>query len=99
MTDNEPEVDTTDNVCLRKKGKRRGRTSRSTTSSSSSNSSASLIYVTMEDVLSASECELIIKNNIAESTRVNSVSSWYLKIKREVLKSLRNKVYPIIVCG
>ncbi|KAI4495374.1 hypothetical protein M0802_008764 [Mischocyttarus mexicanus] len=94
MTDKESEVDTTDYVFLRKEGKR----SCSTSSSSNSCSSSSLIYVTMEEVPSTSEYESVIEKKIMESIPVNSVfSTWYLKFKREVLRTIRNKVYPIIL--
>ncbi|XP_047346149.1 protein unc-13 homolog 4B isoform X9 [Vespa velutina] len=105
MTDNEPEID---NVCLRKKGQRKTRTNHST-SSSNSNSSDSFIYVAVEEVSAVSEWESVTKDEITESIRVNSVSqkycnsksnnSWYLKLKREILKSLRNKIYPVAIVG
>lgn len=105
MTDNEPEID---NVCLRKIRQRKTRTNNST-SSSNSNSSDLFIYVAAEEVLAVSEWESVAKDKITESIRVNNVSqkycnsksnnSWYLKLKREILKSLRNKIYPVTVIG
>ncbi|KAF7409999.1 hypothetical protein HZH68_004380 [Vespula germanica] len=105
MTDNEPEIN---NVCLRKEGQWKTRTNHST-SSSNSNSSNSFIYVAVEEVSAVSEWESVTKDAITESIRVNSVSqkycsskskdSWYLKLKREILKSLRNKIYPIAIAG
>nr|XP_050846698.1 uncharacterized protein LOC127062469 isoform X2 [Vespula vulgaris] len=105
MTDNEPEIN---NVCLRKEGQWKTRTNHST-SSSNSNSSNSFIYVAVEEVSAVSEWESVTKDAITESIRVNSVSqkycsskskdSWYLKLKREILKSLRNKIYPVAIAG
>ncbi|KAK2586216.1 hypothetical protein KPH14_001474 [Odynerus spinipes] len=108
MTDDVPEINTIGNVCLRQKGHRNASVSDST-SSSSSNSWSSYVFVASEETAVVPQWEIVTQNDLTESVKVNSVSqkycgincnnAWYWKLKRGVLKSLRNKIYPIVTVG
>ncbi|KAG7190817.1 hypothetical protein KM043_006886 [Ampulex compressa] len=110
MTDSEPEVDH-EIICLRKE-KRRSDEESGSARSSRANSTDSYVIVASEEIPvfpAVSHWESVQYDDITNSLRTNSRSQkycspkcssvWYLKIRREILKALRNKVYPHNMTG
>lgn len=110
MTNKHLELDVVDNVCLRQKNRVDARTSNSSNTSSQN----SYVLVACEEtpvVLNDTNWEYVDHHDITESIQSNSVvkkycspkcsSAWFLKIRREILKILknRNKIYPLPTNG
>lgn len=108
MTDKHLESDVVDNVCLRQRKRVDARTSNSS-STSSQNSYVLIACEEMPVVLNDTNWEYVDYHDITESIQSNSAvkkycspkcsSAWFLKIRREILKNCRNKIYPLPTNG
>lgn len=108
MTDKHLESDVIDNVCLRQRKRVDARTSNSS-STSSQNSYVLIACEEMPIVLNDTNWEYVDYHDITESIQSNSAvkkycspkcsSAWFLKIRREILKNCRNKIYPLPTNG
>lgn len=105
MTDRHLESDVTDNVCLQHKE----HIDAGTSNSSSMSSQNSYVLITCEEepiVSNDTNWEFVDNHDITESIQNNSTkkkycspkcsSAWFLKIRREIFKNCRNKVYPML---
>lgn len=109
MTDDKHlESNVVDNVCLRQKNHVNARTSNSS-STQLQDSNILIAHEEMPVVLNDTNWECVDYHDITESIQSNSTikkycspkcsSAWFLKIRREILKNWRNKIYPVPTNG
>lgn len=110
MTDTQPESDVVDNACVRQEKSSNRRT---TNSSSSTSSQDSYILISTEEtpvLLKDTNWEYVGYHDIIEVMQSQSKkmkkycsprcsTAWFLKIRRDILKNCRNKVYPVATKG
>jgi len=104
MTDKHVESDVVDNMCLRQKKHVDARISNSS-NTSSQDSYVLIAYEEVPVVSNDTNWEYVNYHDITESIQNNSTvkrycsskcsSAWFLKIRREILKNCRNKIYPV----
>jgi len=109
MTDTQLEPDVVDNVCLRQKIHINARTHSSHSSSSTDSQGYVLIASEEIPVVLNTNYEYVNYHDITESMRRNSTEkkycspkgsiAWFLKLRREILKNCRNKIYPLATNG
>lgn len=107
MTDTQLESDVVDNVRLRQKKHINARTSNSSSSTDSQNSYILIASEEVPVVLEDTNWEYVGYCDITESVQSNSTkkkycspkcsSAWFLKIRREIMKNCRNKIYPLVM--
>lgn len=108
MTDTQLETDVVDYARLRRKKQADARTN----SSSSTDSQDSYILISSEEMpvdIKEINWEYVERENIARSVLSDCdvkkycsprcSSAWFLKIRREILKNCRKKIYPMPVNG
>ncbi|TGZ38396.1 Uncharacterized protein DBV15_06745 [Temnothorax longispinosus] len=103
LIDKQLESDVVDNVYLRQKQHVEGTSNSSTRSSQ--NSYVLIASEEMPVVLNDTNWEFVNCHDITESIRKDSAvkeycspkcsSAWFLKIRREILRNRRNKIYPV----
>jgi len=111
MTDKHLESDVVDNICLRQKKYVDARTSNSSSTNSTSSQDSYVLIVCEEVPVVSNDTnwEYVDYHDITESIQNNSTvkrycspkcsSAWFLKIRREILKNCRNKIYPVLTNG
>lgn len=109
ITDKNLEPDVVDNVCLRSRQKQRINARASNSSSTNSEDYVMIVSEEMPSVLKDKNWEHVDYRDISESIRGNSTvkkycsprcsSAWFLKIRREILKSCSNKIFPVLTNG
>lgn len=109
MTDTQLDPDVVDHVCLRRK---KHGIVRASNSSSSTGSQDSYILISTEETpvkVKDVNWEYVDYDDVAENVRSGCVmkkycsprcsTAWFLKIRREILKNCRRKVYPLAIDG